>query len=685
MRNPKDIKSTASSDKKIASVSKKPGNPKLKPFLGGLKNQLGIIIAIFVFALYAQSISFNYALDDYGVLKGNKLVEQGIKGIPEILKTDRLYGSEANKNNRTFEYRPVSIVVFALGWQFFPDKPFFFHLITVLFYAFSCWFLFQLLCKLFNNYNLIIPLGIALLFASHPIHTEVVDNIKSLDEILCFLFGLFSIYSFVLFIEKKSILHFVMALIYYFISLLSKETGITFLIIIPLTLYVFTSIKLKEILLISGGVVFISTIYLLIRSNVLAAVPVTNIELAYFNSLYTAPDFISRESTAFYILLKYVWLLLFPIQLSYDYSISQIPNQSLSSPLVIFAILIFSAMGIYAVYRIKQKDVISFSILIFLIALAPVSNIFLLIRSTMAERFLYIPSLGFCIIVVFIIVKLVKPIIRYQKIQTIKQLFSSNLKFVFIIIALTLVYSIRVLSRNPDWKDNYTLFSHDIDIVTDNARAHYNYGNTLLYKANLMTQDKEKQDKLLNTAIQQFVKALTIFNNIPNANADLAKAYFLKNEYPAAISNYEIAINNFLSPDPESYSNLGLLYTRTGQYQKALKVLNKATTLNPKYTDARINRTSVYLKTGRYADAINECSKVLEYDTKNEKAFVVKGIAYLNLKQYGNALNFLKTALLIDSTDINCINLLGATYLNVGDTIKAKQYFVKATELTNKK
>ena len=60
-----------------------------------LKITLGIIIAIFSFILYAQSIFFDYTLDDTTVTKENKLVTQGIHGIPKLLKTDYWYGFDA--------------------------------------------------------------------------------------------------------------------------------------------------------------------------------------------------------------------------------------------------------------------------------------------------------------------------------------------------------------------------------------------------------------------------------------------------------------------------------------------------------------------------------------------------------------------------------------------------------------
>src|ERR1039458_738598 len=90
-----------------------------------LKPLLGIIIAAFAFILYAQSISFDYVLDDVTVTKENKVVKKGFGGIPEIMSKDYWYGY--NDNLRVPEYRPTSLFLLAVEWQFFPDNPHFSH------------------------------------------------------------------------------------------------------------------------------------------------------------------------------------------------------------------------------------------------------------------------------------------------------------------------------------------------------------------------------------------------------------------------------------------------------------------------------------------------------------------------------------------------------------------------------
>ena len=147
---------------------------------------LAIFISLFAYILYAQSLNHNYTLDDHPVLDENSVTTKGLEGIPTILKTDYWYGS-GHDELRGPVYRPTSMIIFAIAWDFFQSNPKVYHFISVLFYAITCLVLFLVLCKIFHKQNLVFPFICTLLYAAHPIHTEVVNNIKSLDEILCFL------------------------------------------------------------------------------------------------------------------------------------------------------------------------------------------------------------------------------------------------------------------------------------------------------------------------------------------------------------------------------------------------------------------------------------------------------------------------------------------------------------------
>ncbi len=665
-----------------------------------LKNVMGIIIIAFALALYAQSISFNYTLDDTNIVKDNSVVKKGFAAIPTLLRTDALYGMN-EESARAAGYRPLPMIVLAMEWQVMPNNPHFYHLFHIVVFALMCWVLFLVLCKLFKDWNLLFPFICALIFVAHPIHTEVVDNIKSMDDLLCFLLNLLSVLLFIKYIEKATITKFILACLCFFLALLSKETTITFLILTPLILFVFSKATYKKILTIAGTLVGVTLVFLFIRYEVLKAIPADRVKDLLspdFNSILAAPDFASQKATAFYILLRYLWLLIFPYQLSYDYSIAQIPIQQMSSPGAFVGLLIYFAMGIYALIKIWKKDIFAFAILFYLITLAPVSNIFLTIPWTMGERFLFMPSLGFSMILALLLLRVTKTEIVKSKFKTLGQMMKMNVGLMAIVYVLVGLYSFKTIERNPDWKDNTTLFSHDVKIVPNNAFAHLNYGSDIMYTLCPAEKDIEKQKAMLGDAILEFEKALSIYPKLSSAYSNLGVAYNYLGEYKyslgdltaanenytIAIKNYEAAIPLFQPAAPSSvFCDLGLLYCKQGQYDKAISILDSSIEHYPTYTDAYTKKCFTYLSQGKNEEALIVCDKQLTVNPKEVLAYLNKGYAYSNLKQYDKAIENLNMGLQIDPMNVECLQVLKTAYQNIGDVMHANQCTDKLNILQN--
>ncbi len=653
-----------------------------------LKYALGIIIAAFAFLLYAQSFSYNYACDDISIIPENNLVKQGFAAIPTLLTTDRLFGTN-DQNERMPEYRPIPMVVFASVWQFFPNNPHAYHFINVFLYSVLCLLIFLLLSKLFKNRNLILPFICTLLYVAHPIHTEVVDNIKSLDEILCFLFALLSSYLFIRFTGKKSVLIFVFASICYFFSLLSKETGIVFFIIIPLILFLCSEkINYKKILIITLVLAVVTAIFLLIRFKVLESFPKGKMEIlnsSYYNPLIAAPDFISQKATAFYYMLRYVFLLIFPYKLSYDYSFSEIPIQQIFSPGALISILLYLLLGIYAIIKIWKKDIIAFAILFYLLTLVPISNIFFLIHWSMSERFLFMPSLGFSILLAFLLIKITKTENFKSEFKNVSQLIKMNSGLFILLFVIIGIYSFKTISRNPDWKDSNTLFSHDVKVVPNSARAHFNYGNVLFYSLYADETGKAKQKDLLNDAAKEYTKATAIYPDFPIAYYSLGGVYERMGDFKNAILNYETAIQRFQTiPPSKLFCDLGLLYCNIQKYDNAISILDSSLKYYPNNTDAYIKKSFVYLSEEKNTEAIAECDKLLKIDSNNIYAYINKGCGYINLKLYDKGILTLNKGHKINPYNAECMRLLGVSYMNLGDSVKANQYFEKVYSIINK-
>ncbi|MBK8080438.1 MAG: tetratricopeptide repeat protein [Saprospiraceae bacterium] len=635
--------------KKLAKEGLLPLHPlKSTPIISDkkVKFQLAIFIAIFSFALYINSIDSDYVLDDAAVIVQNSVVSKGLKGIPTLLQTENWYGY--SEGIRGPMYRPASMVMFAIEWHFFPNNPHVSHFINVLLYSATCFLLFILLCNLFENKNLLLPFVCTLLYATHPIHTEVVYNIKSRDELLCFFFSIIATLFFLKYYSNKITSSLLFACLFYFLSLLSKESGITFLAVIPIIFFFFKEIDLKKIGIIVLSLVMVSSIYLLIRQSIIAAMPVVAQIQLIDNSLLGSENNSVRIATAFYILLQYFKLLIFPHPLSHDYSFAQISLQSLSSPPAIAAFLICIFLAIYAAMEMRKKTIVAFAIIFFFITVAPVSNIFLLIGSTMAERFMYTPSLAFCIVLALILLKVFKRNINHAPATGLKQFFSSNASVILITFLVAGLFSLKTLARNKDWKDNFTLFTHDIKTSDKSARAHYNLGATLIKdKYDKSITPEEKQSVLLQ-AQTELKKALAILPDYYDVNRELARNYFLNNEFEKAI----IEADNYLKVDKSK-------------------------------ADVYIIRGGGWFGLELFENAINDYQKAIELDPKNALAYKNLGRSYAYLNQYSKAIECFQKASEFNSADSENYLYIGRSYQFMGDSTQAKPFIEKAESLKN--
>lgn len=210
------------------------------------------------------------------------------------------------------------------------------------------------------------------------------------------------------FVKSKKNIFMLLSVFTYFICLLTKENAVAIVAVFPLLLYFFTETSLKEALIKSipyGGIVIV---YLLLRNSVLDTVAFGEELNVINNGLMAAETTSEMLATNFVILGKYVSLLFFPHPLSFDYSFSEFEIVNWTDIYAIGSLLLYVGIGLFALKTFKDKNVISFGIMFYLITFSVTSNLFIKIGCTLGERFLFLPSLGFCIAVVFIFMKILK-------------------------------------------------------------------------------------------------------------------------------------------------------------------------------------------------------------------------------------------------------------------------------------
>ncbi|PWT78072.1 MAG: hypothetical protein C5B59_02510 [Bacteroidetes bacterium] len=611
-----------------------------------LIRSLASIIAVFAFLLYVQSINHQYTLDDHRVIDENTVTKTGIAGIPTILKTDYWYGSGRDELRGPI-YRPIPLIIFAIVWEFFPNNPNIYHFINIFLHAVSGVILLLLFIKLLKRQNLVFPFVCALLFVTHPIHTEVVNNIKSLDEILCLLFGILSIGFFIEYSSSQSIKALVLGGASFFLTLLSKETGIAFLLIIPLTIFFFSDQFKKRIVSVAILLGAITGLWLIIRMIVFRDLPenVVTKTSELNNTLYATPDLVSRYATAFYILIRYIGLLIFPHPLTADYNFAQIKIQRLNDPGALLGIIFYFAMGIYSLVNFRKKRIVEFGTLFFLLSLAPVSNMFFLGGSSMAERFMYIPSLGFCIVLAYFLIKLTKTKnIKWQG-NNLATFFSAHATLFLILLSVTILYSIKTFSRSKDWKDTLTIYSRDIQVSKNSATANELLGNSLVLQV-AKSPNKQDRSDTFNLAKKYLKRALEIAPGFFDASSNLGYVYLVENKPDSAYQYLHEGSKNGVNDIQLNYYYGSALFLLR-KYDSAIKVLNRVIQLNKKYEDAYLMLASSYLGKGDINGGLSCYSKLIAIYPNNPKAYY----------------------------------FAGGILRSQGDTLKAKEYMNKALSL----
>ena len=561
---------------------------------------MGVVCACFAVLLYVNTLQHAFALDDYPTIYGNRLTMSGVRGIPTLLHTGYWYGLDGLND---WLYRPLSMVMFAAEWQVAPNTPALGHWINVLLYALTALVLFRFLSDLFDGFNVIVPFAISLLWIGHPIHTEVVANIKSRDELLAFLFSVLTMWQCLKYVKAPRATHLLLAGLCFFLALMAKESPITLLVIVPMTLFVFTRADARTIARAVTPIGIAAILYLAIRSSVLTSQTGDGAISLIDNSLVAAPDILHRQATAFYIAGMYVRLLFFPYPMSSDYSYHQVPVVGFDNPYASGALILYVALGLFAAVRLLKRDPIGYGILFYLISIALVANVLFLTRSTMADRFLYTPSLGFCIVLVFLMARLFRLDLRSPAdVRSMRGAWTSNRTFASAIGMLLVASTALTWARNPDWKNDTALFSADSKHSPNSARVHFLYGNHLLHELKLSKVTPNRQQEQYSLALAEFRRAIELYPAYAEPHMGIGEAYTYKKDYSAATQWYK----DIVARNPRfaaGFISLGNTFVSVGDHANAIASFHKALAITPNDAAANYVLGSAYETQGDTGNA----------------------------------------------------------------------------------
>lgn len=608
-----------------------------------LSNKTVFFLALVIsFVLYGNTLSHQYALDDAIVITKNKFVKEGFSGISNLLTSDSFLGFFGEKKDLVAggRYRPLSLITFAIEYQFFGETPWISHLINILIYALIGWLIFitlsRLLSSRFEGKSLFLLSAFsALLFMLHPIHTEVVANIKGRDELMSLMFSLMAFHFVLKFVDAQKKTDLYLACISLFLGLMAKENALAFAFIIPASLWFFRKPN-KQAWWLSIICIFIpSIIFLIIRGQILGG-GTSSLPDELMNNPFLGATTTQKYATILFTWFIYLKLLVFPHPLTYDYYPYHIHLVGFNHPAVLFMLISSIALVVLFFNGLKTKSIPAFSILGFAASFGMVSNLFFPVGTFMNERFVFMPSLFWSVGLVTLLY------IWFDK----KKSFPVKITVYALCVYTLVFYPVKTIARNRAWANDLTLFTTDVRTSANSAKSNCSAGGKL-WEEGKTIKNNNLQNNYFSQSETYLRKAIAIYPNYGDAWLLLGNLLY---DYKKDIE---------------------------GSAQCYLEVLKR----QPGNKDARQNIDIVVTQSTNYTWAREYYTSLLKIDSNQFKPNYRLGVIYGRyLGNLSQSLRYLEKAHQIDPNNVEAMKDLGTAYGMSGQPAKAAAVFEKALQ-----
>ncbi len=487
-------------------------------------------------------------------------------------------------------YRPVASLTFRLQRAVAGEAPGSFHAVNLFLHLGVTLLVFVVLRRLAGG-RTPLPLAIATLFAMHPIHTEAVTSIVGRSELLAALFGLGG---YLIWLRAGSDhrtdrnlgLSIAGAAMCFALAAGSKESSAGWILLLAAHRAGFIGDErsyravsgigqggLRRALLGDAAVVFGFLLYGLARIAVLgSAVGLSDVSQVD-NPIFTAlPDV--RVLTAGKVLAQGLGLILWPQRLCVDYSFDSIAQESSwLSPAGLF-LLLLAAAAFWFVRRGRRTPEVAWGLGFYGALILPASNLLIPIGTIMAERLLYLPSLGILALLLFALDRLFSAI-RMRRLALI------------LLIAAALALGLRTWERNRDWQSNRTLFEAAVSVQPRSVKARCNLASALVRAGRLQ-----------------------------EAEGHYRRALEIAPSYPLGLNG------------------LGHALIEQERYAEAEKTLRRAGVLNPRNAEARYRLGNLLLELERGREALGVFDQLLSMEPYSREGWVGRASALFLLEDF---------------------------------------------------
>jgi len=601
-----------------------------------------LLLAILPYAGILRN-DFAYIYDDKAQVIDNPYVHS-FGHLREVLTTT--VWSFKDTHAPTNYFRPIMTLGFLLCYQVFGPLAYGFHLASLLLHAAVVTVLFLFAERLFRDRGA--ALGAAGLFAIHPIHVESVAWISAVTDLEVTFFCVLTFWCFLQVGEQRGgrrvWTQAAMALSF-LLALLSKEQALTLAFLAVIYEHFYRNDRAEttwtEKVGRYGALWLLFAGYIFMRVHLLGS----------FAHAMGWPHLTLLEIflSAFALLGQYLFKLVWPAHLWAFYVFH--PSTHLLQAQVLEGIgaLILCVVVFGALWR--RARAASFGIIWLLGTLAPVLNARWMGSYVLADRYFYLPSVGFCMVAGWAGAALWRAAFKRQV--------AWRWGVVAGVSLVAALCALRIVTRIPDWRDDVTLISSALAAEPNEFILHDGLGDAYWMRGEMSLAEHEWRE------------ALRIEPNFARPLDSLGALYAKQRRFSEAIVYLQRAI--LLDPgDADAHLNLGAVYAETGSMDRAEEQFRAAVTISPLSFPAHNVLGKLYFDSGRLDDAAKQFYESLNCEP-NLAALDYLGYVYQKRGDSARAEKAFKAALALNSTDSHAHFNLGVIYAASGRNAEAME------------
>lgn len=555
-----------------------------------------MLIIVLGFMVYANCLHNPFIWDDTLLITNNDYIKDW-----SHIKKLFVENMGASAEEKYSFYRPLQMLSYTLDYTFGKLRPERYHFTNILLHILAALSLFWLIQILFKDMYL--ALVTSLFFVIHPVHTEAIAYISGRSDPMALLFLLLT---FILYVKQLNrphpVLFLIMALTYT-AALLSREQSLILPVLLMLYHYSFKKkFGLKPFILL----VAFTIIYVLLRFSLLGHL----ISHVSFKS-----SVLDRLPGFFVAISDYIRLLILPFDLHMEYGWKLF---SWTNPKAILGLFLLIAVIIYGLKQRNSRQIVFFSLFWFFLTLLPVSNIYP-INAYMAEHWLYLPSIGFFLL----LASGARLLYQNRRMRLLSVVCGSS---------LLVFYAYLTVRQNFLWQNPIAFYERTLRYTPKSAKTMNNLGNAY--------QDAGRYEE----AILQYKKAIETDPDSKKSYFNLASAYKKNGQRDEAIALYKKSIE--IDPaSPGAYYNLANIYKELGRNDEAIPLYRNAVQNNPNFVDAYNNLGIVYSAKGEREEAISCFKKAIEINPRHQMAYANLAVEYYHEGNYDLAIQYCDRAI----------------------------------------